>query len=176
MWLELGGVRAHEQKLLLESFCNECLMQNHVRAVRGEGPLVYMEAKGVFEEVWQATLEGVEKKKDANDVYSTFARARKCVVALKEAQDDNRSLRTRIRELESNQGPFEHRGGGNGGGRGRGERGGRGGTGGLGMMMQLWQPGSWSACIVIGSNSARSSHVTSSTSAIRRLVSTGSAA
>ena len=59
----------------------------------GEGPLVYKDAKGVFEDVLQATLEGVEKKKDANDVY------RKCETALKDAQNDNQSLRARIREL-----------------------------------------------------------------------------
>ena len=43
------------------------------RAVAGEGPLVYTDPKSVFEEVWHATLEGVEKKKDANHMYSAFA-------------------------------------------------------------------------------------------------------
>ena len=43
--------------------------------------------------MWHATLDGLEKKKDANDVY------RKCETALREAQDDNQSLRARIREL-----------------------------------------------------------------------------
>ena len=37
---------AHEQKQLLEGFCNECLQQNNVRAMAGEGPLIYKEAKG----------------------------------------------------------------------------------------------------------------------------------
>ena len=58
------------------------MLQNNVRAVGVEGPLVYKEAKGVFEEVCHATLEGVEKKKDANGVYSAFAHARKCEAAL----------------------------------------------------------------------------------------------
>ena len=95
---------AHEQKLLLESFCNECLQQNNVRAVAVEGPLFYKEAKGVFDEVWHATLEGVEKRKDANDVYSAYAHARQCDAALKEALENNKTLRTRIRELEGNHG------------------------------------------------------------------------
>ena len=53
---------AYEQKLLLELFCNECLMQNHIRAVGGEGPLVYKEAKDMFEEVWQATCQQCLKR------------------------------------------------------------------------------------------------------------------
>ena len=69
--------------MLLEAFCNKCLQQNNVRAVAGEGPLVYMEAKGVFKEVWHATLDGLEKRKDSNDVYSAFAIAR---MALKKGE------------------------------------------------------------------------------------------
>ena len=68
----------HEQNLLLEAFCNEYLKQNNVQEVAEEGPLVYKEAKDVLEEVWHANLEGVEKRKDANEVYSAFATTRQC--------------------------------------------------------------------------------------------------
>ena len=64
---------SREQKLLLEAFCNECLLRNNARAVAGEGPLVYKEAKSVLDEIWQATQVGVKKRKDANDVYSCQA-------------------------------------------------------------------------------------------------------
>ena len=41
---------------------------------------------------------------DSIDVYSALALARKGDTALKEAQVDNRTLSTRIRELEGNSG------------------------------------------------------------------------
>ena len=91
------SVTALEQKVLLEAFCNECLQQNNVWAVAGEGPLVYKESNRVFEEVWHTNLDGMEKRKDSNDVYSAFDMARRCDTALKEAQANNRTLSARIR-------------------------------------------------------------------------------
>ena len=105
---------AHKQKILLEAFCNECLQQNKSLVVAGEGPLFYMDAKSVFEEVWHTTLEWVEKRKYTNDLYSTFARVRQCDGVLKEVKNSNKTLMANITELEGNQ-TFEERGGGNGG-------------------------------------------------------------
>ena len=43
---------AHEQKLILEAVCNECLQQNNVWAMEGEGAPGLQEMRSVFEEVW----------------------------------------------------------------------------------------------------------------------------
>ena len=58
-------------------------------------PLVYKEAKGVFEDVWQDTKLGVGKWRKTNDVYSAFTLARESEVDLKGAQEANRNLRAR---------------------------------------------------------------------------------
>ena len=84
---------AFEQKNLIESFVNEVLMRNANRAISGDGPLVYKEAKGVFEEIYDTTIEGQEKKAGKHDVYSEFARARKCEAALAVALAEKNHLR-----------------------------------------------------------------------------------
>jgi hypothetical protein len=141
----------HEQKNLIESFVNEVLMRNANRAISGDGPLVYKEAKGVFEEIYDTTIEGQEKKAGKHDVYSEFARARKCEAALALARAENLALKAKVTGLENRQVPNNRGGGvlparGNRGARGaRGGRG-RGAQGQWKKMKHLWLQGVWYAC------------------------------
>ena len=56
----------------------------------------------MFEEVWHATVERMEKRKDANVVYSAWACVRQCDGVLREVQNSNKTLRAKIRELKGN--------------------------------------------------------------------------
>ena len=70
----------------------------------------------MFEEIYENVIEGQEKKAGKHDVYSKFARARKCEAALTASQAEVSRLKARVALLESSQGLS-------------GERGGRGGKG-----------------------------------------------
>jgi hypothetical protein len=98
--------------------------------------LIYKEAKGVFEEIYDMAIEGQEKKAGKHDIYSEFARARKCEAALVAANAEIRSLKSKVSGLENRQVPSNR--GARGGGvlQVRGGRGAGGAKGGRGRGAQ----------------------------------------